>query len=181
MKGTKSLCVNSTLVLLLLKIAVSAAAANNPVSLFPKYTTPTRLANLTFKKLDNTYSKTYDVRSKSTTHSQTYRSPPMPLQPGEVVFTNPRRTPLNMPTGNIAITSFHAEVVDEEGTSTPLSEVYNHHWLVFNGKGNAGVCKGYLDYVFGVGAESRGTTTNFPYPYGMVLSGTESWAQIYIY
>ena len=50
-----------------------------------------------------------------------------PMQ-GEVVFTDPDRTPLNMPKGNVAILGFEAEVVDENNTSVGLDEVYNHHW-----------------------------------------------------
>lgn len=66
------------------------------------------------------------------------------------------------------ITSFRAEVVDSSGKSTPLSEVYNHHWLVFDKVNNGGMCGGIgqprvnLGYVFGVGAESRNTATAFP-------------------
>ena len=110
-------------------------------------------------------------------HVQTFRSPPMPLHFGEVVFTNPSRTPLEMPTGNngvYTITSFTAGVVDEAGNQVPLDEVYNHHWLVFDGKGNLGPCRG-LDYKFGVGAESRGFPVEFPAPYGLVTDGTETW------
>ena len=43
-----------------------------------------------------------------------------------------------MPTGKYAITEFHADVVDEHSKPVPLSEVYLHHWLVFNKEGNAG-------------------------------------------
>merc|ERR1712096_188201 len=103
----------------------------------------------------------------------------MPLKPGEVVFTNPYKTPLQMPKGKIAVLGFHAEVVTKlnDGTyqSVPLNEVYNHHWLVFDGKGNAGVCGGYLGYKFGVGAECRNTPVAYPDGYGVVLDGTETW------
>jgi hypothetical protein len=92
-----------------------------------------------------------------------------------VVFTNPRKTILEFPPGAIAITSFHAEVVDENGTSVPLNEVYNHHWLVFNNIGNLGVCGGYLSYIFGVGAESRNSPVVYPDGYGVVLTGKEKW------
>ena len=85
--------------------------------------------------------------------SSTYTSPPMPLRPGEVVFTNPYTTKLSMPTGKgLAIQEFHAEIVDDKNISTPLSEVYNHHWLVYNNRGNSGMCQ-----VRGRGGE-RGAT-----------------------
>jgi len=53
--------------------------------------------------------------------------------------------------------------------------VYNHHWLVFDGKGNAGVCDNYLQYKFGVGAESRNSPVHYAEGYGLVLDGTEKW------
>jgi hypothetical protein len=99
----------------------------------------------------------------------------MTLKPGEVVFTDPAKTLLQMPKGNVAVLGFEAEVVDEKKTSVPLSEVYNHHWLVFDGKGNAGVCDNYLQYKFGVGAESRNSPVHYAEGYGLVLDGTETW------
>ena len=57
-------------------------------------------------------------------------------------------------------------VVDENNVPVPLSEAYLHHWLVF-GPPNQGVCGGYLDYSFGVGAESRGTGVSFPDPHAV--------------
>jgi len=48
----------------------------------------------------------------------------MPLGFGEIVFTDPTKTPLQMPAGEIAITGFHAEVVDERNVSVALNEVY---------------------------------------------------------
>lgn len=112
---------------------------------------------------------------ESGTHTQTFRSPPMPLHFGEVVFTDPAKTPLQMPAGKYVLSSFYAEIVDEAGVKTPLSEVYNHHWIVFDGKGNMGPCQS-LGYKFGVGAESRGYPINFPAPYGTITDGTEQWS-----
>ena len=108
-------------------------------------------------------------------HKQTFVSSSMPLKHGEVVFTDPQLTQIQMPPGKIGITGFVAEVVDEQHKSVPLTEVYNHHWLIFDGKGNSGVCGGYLGYKFGVGAECRGTPTVFPEPYALVTDGTETW------
>ena len=104
-----------------------------------------------------------------------HRSKALPLAPGEVVFTDPQKTALPMPSGKIAITGFRAEIVDAAGASVPLSEVYNHHWLVYDGRLNSGLCGGYLAYKFGVGAECRGTPTVFPAPYALTAEGTEKW------
>lgn len=67
--------------------------------------------------------------------------------------------------GQVAIHGFHAEVVDLDGNSVPLTEAYVHHWIVYNQYGNAGVCSS-LQYVFGGGAELRGTPYESPSPYG---------------
>lgn len=85
------------------------------------------------------------------------------LAPGEVVFTDPDRTHMPMPEGDIAITSVEADIVDADHKAVPLDEVYLHHWILLNKKHpNDGVCGGYLKYVFGVGAETRKTPYNFP-------------------
>ena len=121
-----------------------------------------------------------DASDQATTHT-TFRSQAMPLAPGEVVFTQIADTPLVMPAGPIAITGFSAEVIDDRNVSVPLTEVYNHHWLVFNSRSNEGMCQpfpsnsGFLRYVFGVGAESRGTPVQFPAPYAYVTTGAETW------
>jgi hypothetical protein len=52
--------------------------------------------------------------------------------------------------------------------------------LVFDGSpssksGNAGVCGGYLSYIFGVGAESRNSPMEYPDGYGYQMKGTEQW------
>jgi len=119
-----------------------------------------------------------------TVHSETFRSEALPLAAGEVAFTNPKRTFLPFPSvaGKYAITNFRAEIVDAENKSVPLDEVYLHHWLVYDqAQPNDGVCGGFLDYNFGVGAESRGTPVSFPEGYGYVAAGSQSWgANIHI-
>lgn len=56
-----------------------------------------------------------------------FRSPPLTAKPGEV---NNKYFPAEFPKGHIGIRSYYAEVVDENGVSVPLSEVYLHHWLI---------------------------------------------------
>ncbi len=92
-----------------------------------------------------------------------------------MIFTDPNATPLQFPGGVVGIKSFSAQIVGEDGSPTLLSEVYLHHWLVFDGLGNRGVCGGYLSYQFGVGAESRKTKTEFPEGYALVTTGEERW------
>merc|ERR550532_544254 len=114
-----------------------------------------------------------------TVKSETFRSEALPLKAGEVAFTNPAKTLLTFPTpgGEYSIVKFGvAEIVDEAGTSVPLSEVYLHHWLIFNdNRPNLGVCGGYLKYNFGIGAESRGTPVEFPAGYAWVANSDDTW------
>ena len=52
---------------------------------------------------------------------------------GQIVFTNPSATPLTFPEGGAyAITSFRGQVVDAAGRMVPLSEVYEHHFLLMH-------------------------------------------------
>jgi hypothetical protein len=60
-----------------------------------------------------------------TVHHTTYLSPVMKLKPGQVVFTNPKQTPLKMPAGGSAFVGFTGEVVDARNASVPLSFVYD--------------------------------------------------------
>jgi len=88
-----------------------------------------------------------------------------------------------MPPGSIRIKSFRAEVVDENGTSVPLFETYNHHWVIMKnfGDNSIGPCRDALPYVFGVGEESRNTFVDFADPYRLFASEGDSWnANIHI-
>ena len=70
--------------------------------------------------------------------------------------------------GDVAILGFAVDVVDANHQSVPLDEVYIHHWLVFDGKGNAGTCR-RINYKFGVGAECRNSHVRYKDGYGQVL------------
>ncbi|EHA8590125.1 hypothetical protein COCNU_scaffold015211G000010 [Cocos nucifera] len=118
-----------------------------------------------------------------------FHSPPFILQPGSVA--NKFYFDIPFPKGHIALKSFHAEVVDENGISVPLHETYLHHWVVerfYSAKEhkipgdfgasdlnlkkfilarNAGICRGTLGQYFGLGSETRRTSTWVPDPYGI--------------
>lgn len=57
----------------------------------------------------------------------TYMSPPLTAKPGEV---NNKYFPGEFPKGHIGIKSVNAELVDQDGASVPLSEIYLHHWIL---------------------------------------------------
>lgn len=135
------------------------------------------IAKNRFRQENVTFSLQSATESEGS-YTHVYRSSAMPLAPGEVVFTSPKTTFLTVPFSlhTIKVTKFSAEVVDADGTSVPLTEVYNHHWLVFSEKQpNAGVCGGFLRYLWGVGAESRNTATEYPDGYGVFIKPGDRW------
>ncbi|KAL6003507.1 hypothetical protein ACLOJK_023738 [Asimina triloba] len=122
------------------------------------------------------------LSSQRGVRSAVFKSPEFILGPGSVsnkVYLN-----IDFPRGHIALKDFIAEVVDEMGNSIPLHETYVHHWIIFRyhhptsstdgnqtediSARNAGLCQGdALGQHFGLGAETRGTLTHLPDPYGI--------------
>jgi len=109
-------------------------------------------------------------------------SPPFFLRPGSVVDKFLFNIPF--PRGHISLKSFNAEVVDKMGVPIPLHETYLHHWVVARYYGeksvqadtnlskvimvrNSGACDGALEHYFGLGSETRRTSTWVPDPYGI--------------
>ena len=117
---------------------------------------------------------------------QTLHSKPLYLANGGVVFTKYDSTHIPMPDGDFAMLRMNGEVVDCNNISVPLTTVYNHHWLVKPISGptthSDKACTGTsFEYVFGVGAESRRTNTQFPAGYGFkVKNGTVWGANIHL-
>lgn len=110
----------------------------------------------------------------------TFRSAPIRLDVGRVVLTAPKQTPLQMPEGPFVLTSIQVQVVRaHSGEPVPLTEVYNHHVVLYadGGKLGADLCGGahldMIDGLWGAGAEARGTITEFP-P-GYALPGQGPW------
>lgn len=54
---------------------------------------------------------------------RTFKSPPVPLRPGQIANTNARSFSLDFPKGPLAVRYFAAEVVDETDTPIPLTDV----------------------------------------------------------
>ncbi|MED6148850.1 hypothetical protein PIB30_056934 [Stylosanthes scabra] len=117
----------------------------------------------------------------ATEKTAVYLSPKIELRAGE--SSNKLYYGVDFPKGHIALKSFNAELVDEQGNSVPLYEAYLHHWIVMRyfqpkndtntSKGidivqNSGLCQpNTLPYYFGVGSETRGVKTQIPDPYGI--------------
>ncbi|KAI4297322.1 hypothetical protein L6164_037216 [Bauhinia variegata] len=73
------------------------------------------------------YSDAY-TETASKVKSVVFYSPKVELTPG--ISSNKFYYDVKFPKGHVAIKSFNGEVVDDEGNSVPLYEVYLHHWLV---------------------------------------------------
>ncbi|XP_009360279.2 uncharacterized protein LOC103950769 [Pyrus x bretschneideri] len=126
---------------------------------------------------------------KTKTRTSVFVSPKFVLGPGSVA--DKYYYDIDFPRGHIAIKSFTAEVIDEEGNPIPLHETYLHHWVVEGYYGrvgsvepegtraeelqrsdfifvrNSGVCQRTLGQYFGLGSETRKTDTHVPDPFGI--------------
>eukprot|EP00450_Noctiluca_scintillans_P007857 CAMPEP_0194485052 /NCGR_PEP_ID=MMETSP0253-20130528/6170_1 /TAXON_ID=2966 /ORGANISM="Noctiluca scintillans" /LENGTH=468 /DNA_ID=CAMNT_0039324969 /DNA_START=46 /DNA_END=1452 /DNA_ORIENTATION=+ len=111
--------------------------------------------------------------------SQTYYSQGIPLSPGQMVFTNPLRTPIPKPSGNFSILGVVGDIVkdgpDGDKVPAPLSELYDHHWIVEDLYHKNELCQYGPNYVFGIGAESRNSPLHFPKGTGYSVADGTSW------
>eukprot|EP00992_Anisonema_acinus_P000469 TRINITY_DN10165_c0_g1_i1.p1 TRINITY_DN10165_c0_g1~~TRINITY_DN10165_c0_g1_i1.p1 ORF type:complete len:580 (+),score=142.78 TRINITY_DN10165_c0_g1_i1:48-1742(+) len=124
---------------------------------------------------------------------ESFRSPGIPLKSGQVAQTemiwpiDKTGKPLDWVKGPVSMRYFKADIVDSNNKSIPLSEIYTHHWQVFDaddvmGKSthpfNAGPCGGGVKNVWGIGAEYRYQPYEYPAPYGIVTTGKERWSVV---
>ena len=107
--------------------------------------------------------------------TQTYFGAPMQLGAGHMIFTNPLHTPLKMPIGKYAILGFTGDIVDENHEPVPLDSAYDHHWIAKNDVHRNQLCNKGLEYVFGIGAESRNNPVNFPAGFGYLVESGVTW------
>jgi hypothetical protein len=109
--------------------------------------------------------------------SQVFYSQAFPLLPGQMLFSNPRQTPVPMPDGKYAIVGIIGDIARENGkgnyTAASLSEVYDHHWIIEDLNHRNLLCPHGPNYVFGIGAESRNSPVNFPKGHGYVVNDAE--------
>ncbi|KAF2613503.1 hypothetical protein F2Q70_00011090 [Brassica cretica] len=103
--------------------------------------------------------------------SATFLSPKLVMNPGSVV--NPYLFDINFPRGHIGIKGFDAEVVDQGGNPVPLHETHlgssPDYILVRNG----GLCRNNARHFFGLGSETRKTSTRVPDPYAIEIDNPE--------
>ncbi|XP_058092871.1 uncharacterized protein LOC131239272 [Magnolia sinica] len=119
------------------------------------------------------------LRKENEVKTAVFLSPAFVLGSGSVsnkVYLN-----VDFPRGHIALKDFNGEVIDEAGNPIPLYETYLHHWVLaryysnssavdtnITFARNAGVCQGnVLGQYYGLGSETRRTSTHVPDPYGV--------------
>jgi len=111
--------------------------------------------------------------------SQTYYSQGLPLAPGQMIFSEPKRTPIPKPSGNFYVLGVVGDIVkdgpDGEKVPAALSEVYDHHWIVEDLYHTNELCEYGPNYLFGIGAESRTTPLFFPKGTGYSVADGVEW------
>ncbi|KAF8087615.1 hypothetical protein N665_0574s0002 [Sinapis alba] len=139
-------------------------------------------------------SPSYTIKIKTAS----FLSPKQVMTPGSVA--DPFLFDIDFPRGHIGLKGFDAEVVDENGNPVPLHETYLHHWVVkpyYVRKGfnlsqldnmprdlgsspadyilvrNGGLCRNRLRHYFGLGSETRKTSTYVPDPYAIEIGNPE--------
>lgn len=125
-----------------------------------------------------------------------FMSPEMVLERGLV--SNKHYLDINFPRGHIGLKGVTAELVDEMGNPVPLDEAYLHHWVIqryitptnddanLSIIRNSGICDTAVTQYFGLGAETRRTSTDIPDPYGIQVGdptgiprGTSDWTDLF--
>lgn len=118
------------------------------------------------------------------TTTSVYYSHAITLIKGEAWFTLPDVTPLPMPNPGspYAIIGMAYDIVDDSNQSVPLSELYMHHWLVYDtpttGTGFNIGCGGegtFVSNVYGAGAEMRGMDYAYAPGHGYVSTTGKQW------
>nr|VDD27226.1 unnamed protein product [Brassica oleracea] len=137
-------------------------------------------------------SPSYTLKIKSAS----FLSPKQVMTPGLVA--NPYLFDIDFPRGHIGLKGFDAEVVGQDGNPVPLHETYLHHWVVhpyYVRKGlnlsqldmprdlgsspdyilvrNGGLCRNRVRQYFGLGSETRKTSTYVPDPYAIEIGNPE--------
>jgi hypothetical protein len=94
-----------------------------------------------------------------------YLSPTFKLKTGGAHFTLNSFYKVPVPKGDYAILNNTWEIVSDDGfTAVPLTQMYNHHWLIGGSDDPLAMCEG--DYFFGGGAEYRNMDYTFLEGYG---------------
>jgi len=108
--------------------------------------------------------------------TETYYSDPIRLEAGHMIFTDIERTPLAMPEGAYFVTEFFGDIVDADTHEpSPLDALYDHHWIAVADNHKNRLCPNYVEYVFGVGAESRNNPVSIPAGYGYLVTPDTRW------
>jgi len=92
-------------------------------------------------------------------------SPAFKLKTGGAHFTLNPLYKVPVPKGDYVILNQTWEIIsDVNAAAVPLTQMYNHHWLIGGDADPLDMCEG--DYFFGGGAEYRRMDYSFPAGYG---------------
>jgi len=115
-----------------------------------------------------------------------YGSPVFTLETGEAWFSLPDVTTLKMPEPGVpyAVIAVQYDIIDvATKKSIPLSEMYSHHWLVYDklvGSDGFNVgCGGpdsWVSNIYGAGGEMRGVHYVYPEGFGHIIPGNRHWS-----
>lgn len=124
------------------------------------------------------YTVTEGVSTQYDVIKQTFYTNGFALLPGQMLFTDPSKTKIPMPSGEYAVVGMTGDIVHDDAggnkVPTPLNEVYDHHWIISDLQHKNLLCPYAPNYVFGVGAESRHSGVYFPKGYGYVVKGYDA-------
>lgn len=168
---------------------LSAALADWVVPAFPNSNSNETVSIKTRKEpfvFEHVESNTINHARFGNTVESFYSSPVFELTTGEAWFSLPDVTVLKMPEPGVpyAVIAAKYDVVDaSSGRSVPLSELYSHHWLVYDrligGDGFNIECGGtgtWVSNIFGAGGEMRGIPYVYPDGFGFVIPGNRHWS-----
>jgi len=115
-----------------------------------------------------------------------YSSPDITLKTGEAWFSLPDITVMKMPRPGkpYGIIAVQYDIVEKgTGRSVPLSEMYSHHWLVYDrliGSDGFNIgCGGpdtWVSNIYGAGGEMRGVHYVYPDGFGHVVPVNRHWS-----
>ncbi|XP_061370865.1 uncharacterized protein LOC133313494 [Gastrolobium bilobum] len=148
------------------------------------------LSSTTYSFQEKTWLNIESPKGHNGVKSATFVSKKFEMGPGSILAEG--FFDIEFPKGHVGIKSVDAELIDEEGNSVPLYDTYLHHFFIiryfenitlsknpkarqsklegFIFKRNEGPCYDYvLPFYWGMGGESRKTSSNIPDPFAVEI------------
>jgi hypothetical protein len=109
----------------------------------------------------------YDKEWAQNITRSTYTSPAIKLATGEAHFTLNPIFKIPIPKGDYVLINAQWDIIDENGKGVPLTELYNHHWLIGTNSNADPLAMCEEDLFWGGGAEFRRLDYRNPGSYGI--------------